>query len=121
MFRNDSGSTPHACERQSDVKGFRRQKGFIEVLIENCSREQWPIGERKADKDLMTQNVHPLHTSGEVDTLEKTIIADIEENVVIGLNVKRSPSNNASAGPADVAQGNESCAPGGQMEARGNP
>jgi hypothetical protein len=69
---------------------------------------------------LLIPDRHPLNASGQVNILEECVIADTEEDLVIGLDIKQSATDDAGSVPADVAQRYEARTARRQMDAGGN-
>ena len=70
--------------------------------------------------NLVIQDVDPLHAGSQVYILEKPIIADIEKDLIVRLDVERSATHNARSGPADVTQRDEVRMSRGKMDAGRN-
>jgi hypothetical protein len=67
--------------------------------------------------NLVIQGVDPLHAGSQIYILEKPIIADIEKDLIVHIDVERSVTQNAGSGPADVTQRDEVRIPRWKMDA----
>lgn len=84
-----------------------RQQRSVEVLIQNRSWQQWALGEGKAEKGLVIPDVHPPNVGRQINISEQAVVADVEEDLVAGLHLNQSATDDAGSGPADVSQRHE--------------
>jgi hypothetical protein len=65
-----------------------RQQRSVQVLIKNRSWQHWALCESQPNNNVVVQNVYPLHAGRQVNILEKSVITDIEEDMIVGVDFK---------------------------------